>query len=513
MLSRLAILATSFASVLGVVNGPSSLYSRLNGLTFNPPGYTIVMYQSCMQNQNQGNPCGSFSGFQTSGGQYTHMLYGPEAPVSPTCSRTFRLSFACGPTLQMSGVNENPTCVYSATLTMPEACGVDMTVGNEAASTSVTPPPASPSSSTTRTLTPTPTGTTTGTSTGTGTASNTGTPSNTPSATQSLVPSATSTSLFVVTAYPTPTSTKTLTATSTPLYMITAWPTPSSAFNSTATATPLFYLTPYPSYDPTNGTMIIPPYITDLLNKTPPNTAMILGGVAVGIVGIVAVAYAVRYMRNGGTLKGLAQTVMANRGKLGQLSKALPLSPEMRRALERTEAGMDKAAAVANDPSALLDQLPVSQSMKDNLKRVAPKGNVYDMMEAAQNPAELRVKALEHFKSIAPSGAGALVDQLPIDAETKRKIQALTQKQLTALTGVASVPAEGPVVNITVTRPDTPPPHLIADVIASAVASVKGSPILTATPAEVILQVKAEDLAEVQAVLAAKRLAEAQNGE
>jgi len=57
--------------------GPSALYNALNGQTFNPPGYTIVMYQSCMQNQNAGNPCGSFSTFESSNGLYTSQLYGP----------------------------------------------------------------------------------------------------------------------------------------------------------------------------------------------------------------------------------------------------------------------------------------------------------------------------------------------------------------------------------------------------------------------------------------------------
>ena len=57
--------------------GPSALYNALNGQTFNPPGYTIVMYQSCMQNQNAGNSCGSFSTFESSNGVYTNQLYGP----------------------------------------------------------------------------------------------------------------------------------------------------------------------------------------------------------------------------------------------------------------------------------------------------------------------------------------------------------------------------------------------------------------------------------------------------
>lgn len=287
---------------------------------------------------------------------------------------------------------------------------------------------------------------------------------------------ATSSPLFVITAFPTPTSTQTLTATATSLYMITSWPTPTSAFNSTPTSTPFFYLTPYPSYDPTNGTTVIPSYITDLLNKAPPGAATILGGVAVGLVGIGAVVYAIRYLRNGGTVKGLFQKAMANRGKLAGLAKSVPLSPEMRKALEMANQGADRAAAVADNPAALLNQLPVGDSFKENLKKMVPKGNVYDLMEAAQNPAEMRAKALEHFRSVAPEGAGALVDHLPVDAEMKKKIQALAQKQLTGF---------APAVNVTVT-----------DAAADAVAD-----------ADVVLQVKTEDLAEVQAMLAAKRLA------
>ena len=220
MLLRLLTGAAVAFSTVCAQNGPSSLYALLNGLTFNPPGYTIVMYQSCVQNQNAGNPCGSFSGFQSSAGQYTHMLYGPEAPVSPTCSRTFKLALACGPALVMSGVSENPTCVYSATLTLPQVCGVDLTVGNEVSSVSPTalPPTSSP------TATPTVTASTTTTLT----------------ATPTTTLTATSTPLFQITAWPTTSTTMTLTATSTPLFMITAWPT-TSPVNVSATSTPLYY--------------------------------------------------------------------------------------------------------------------------------------------------------------------------------------------------------------------------------------------------------------------------------
>ena len=225
MFFRLAALAVTLISTLAN-NGPSSLYTLLNGQTFNPPGYTIVMYQSCMQNQNSGNPCGSFSGYQSSNGQYTYQLYGPEAPVSPTCSRTFKLTLACGPTMQMSGVNENPTCVYSATLSLPQVCGVDFTVGSEVASISPTALPPTASSTTTPTITSSTTNTVTGTP------------------------------LFQITAWPTTSSTMTLTATSTPLFMITAWPT-TSPVNVSATSTPLKTLPPRWRCRPLGGSIAL----------------------------------------------------------------------------------------------------------------------------------------------------------------------------------------------------------------------------------------------------------------
>ena len=307
MLLQLFALAFTFFTTVEAQNGPSSLYTLLNGQTFNPPGYTIVMYQSCMQNQNAGNPCGSFSGYQSSNGQYTYQLYGPEAAVSPTCSRTFKLTLACGATMQMSGVNENPTCVYSATLSLPEVCGVDLTVGAEAASVSPTalPPTSSP------TETPTETATATGTMT----------------ATQTVTASTTSTPLFVITAYPTTTSTMTLTATATPLFMVTAYPT-TSPVNVTPTSTPLFFYTPYPSVQ-ANGTSDLLAQAQALLNSGNP-TSVILGSVALGVVGLGAIAATVAYFRNGGTIGGFLNKLKSQKGAIQQFANALPLTAEQK---------------------------------------------------------------------------------------------------------------------------------------------------------------------------------------
>ena len=308
--------AATFLTVLAA-NGPSSLYTLLNGQTFNPPGYTIVMYQSCVQNQNAGNPCGSFSGYQSSNGQYTYQLYGPEAAVSPTCSRTFKLTLACGPTMQMSGVNENPTCVYSATLSLPQVCGVDLTVGNEAASVSPTVVPASLSSTNTMTATPSTTNTMTRTLTATPSTSSTET--------------ATATALFMITAFPSTTSTMTLTATATPLYMITAYPS-SSPQNVSATSTPLFYYTAYPSIQP-NGSGLLG--MASTLISSGSSTSIIIGSVALGIVGLGAIGGAIAYFRGGGTLGGFIGKIKEQKGAISQFANALPISAEQKAKLNK----------------------------------------------------------------------------------------------------------------------------------------------------------------------------------
>ena len=399
------MLARLFAAILLPLtmaqNGPSSLYSLLNGMTFNPPGYTIVMYQSCVQNQNAGNPCGSFSGFQSSNGQYTHMLYGPEAPVSPSCSRTFKLALACGPTLAMSGVNENPTCVYSATLSLPQVCGVDLTVGNEASSVSPTALPPTSSPTTTGTLT----------ATSTVTASSTATLTATPTSTQT----ATSTPLFQITAWPTTTATSTLTATSTPLFMITAWPSPSPV-NVSATSTPLYYYTAYPSVG-SNAT---------LLGQAPPaessssSTAVILGSVALGIVGLGAGAGAIAYFRKGGSVKGLMDKINSGKGTLTQLANSLPIS----------EAQKAKLTGAIADPSSLLPQqaqavLHQAQEKAEELKGQA-QAVIHQVQEKAEALKEQAQAVKDQVLQVLPPSIGEAI--LAKEAALTQHVQGLAQQ-------------------------------------------------------------------------------------
>lgn len=379
-------ICTALALALPALSGtgPSSLYTLLNGMTFNPPGYTVVAYQSCVQNQNAGNNCGSFTTYETSNGQYTYQKYGP-ATCSGSCCREFHLTLACGPTLQMSGVNENPTCTYSATLSLPEVCGVDMTVGNEAASVS-------PSA-----LPPTPTSTQTATQTETAT--------QTASATITASGSVTSTPLFQITAWPTTSSTTTLTATSTPLFMITAWPTP-SPINVSATSTPLYYMTPYPSYDPTNGTGT--GILGSILSVAPAGTATILGSVAVGIAGLGALAFAANYFRKGGSISGLIGMAKANQGAFQNLVKDLPIDAKMKAALQdpksllnpEQRAMAEKAEAAIQDPKQVLNQLPVSDAVKAQLQSYVPT-STEQMIHAIQHPEELKEKVISAAKDTA----------------------------------------------------------------------------------------------------------------
>ena len=386
--------------------GPAVLYNRLNGLTFNPPGYTIVMYQSCMQNQNAGNPCGSFSTFESANGVYTTQLYGPEAPVSSSCSRTFRLAVACGATMSMSGVNENPTCVYSATLTLPEACGIDMTVGNEAASASGTVAPPTPSITRTSSAVSTSSGTLTNTPTFTVTSSSTITSSITSTWSVSPVATLTSSPLFAMTAYPSPTTTPSVAVTTTPLFMVTGFPTPSPVNVSAAAG-------------------------GDSAAPASSSTATILGAVAVGVLGIVLIAGAIIYFRNGGTLGGLVNKIKENKETIqkiaGNVTSALPISDEQKKAI---------TGALA-DP---LSVLP-AEAQKAAAQAVAAAGQVAAVAGKAQ---ELKSQA---------------IDALPISDEQKAMLTAAIDAKLAeAMKRIESTPVGVHVKSLVEVAPAVPEP-------------------------------------------------------
>lgn len=488
------MIASFFAKMVAILvtavtaqNGPSALYTLLNGQTFNPPGYTIVMYQSCMQNQNAGNPCGSFSGYQSSNGQYTYQLYGPEAAVSPTCSRTFKLTLACGPTLQMSGVNENPTCVYSATLSLPQVCGVDLTVGNEVASVSPTALPPTTSPTTTTSLTATPTITASGTATTTLTLTATGT----------ATASVTSTPLFQITAWPTTSSTTTLTATSTPLFMVTAWPT-TSPVNVSATSTPLYYYTAYPSVgsNETGGLLSMAASLTSGASTT----AVILGSVALGIVGLGAIGGAVAYFRKGGSVSGLIKKVEENKGAMTQFANALPISAENKAKL---------TGAIA-DPTSLLP--PEAKAKAAELQAQAQEAfeKAKGQVEALQAQASAMNQSV---LAVLPPQLSSVIQakQDELSAQATAVIQAKKEELQSHLPPqVVSLIQSNPQMASMLATKET-----VAHPSNDAVISFEPTPIVeavaeaeaVAVTAEVThVAIKSEDLEAVKAFLAAKNV-------
>ena len=437
--------------------GPSALYNALNGQTFNPPGYTIVMYQSCMQNQNAGNSCGSFTTFESSNGVYTRQVYGP-ATCSGSCCRTFHLSFACGDTVSMSGVNENPTCVYSATMTHPNICGLDMTVGNEAASMSPSAPPPSLTSTVTGTQTATATQSASSSSTQTSTETNTATLTTTASSTITGSTTATSTPLFVVTAFPTSTATMTLTATETPLFMVTAWPSP-SPINVSATSTPLYYMTAYPSYNPNNNSGL--DMVTALIGQAPSSVATILGAVAVGIAGVGALGFAVNHFRKGGSIKGLFDIAKSKQGDIQKFMKDVPLPDSVR---QKVDQATEKAEALANDPRGQL------------------------ALQAVQNPNAALQQAVSSVglpPSISASLASALPPTGPISFAS------------------LSIPVQPPSTPLTLSAAEVSIP-VLQQVANSVQTSLEPSTTVPLAPQTATIEMTAEQLAAFQQFLRSK---------
>jgi len=134
----------------------------------------------------------------------------------------------------------------------------------------------------------------------------------------------------------------TLTATATPLYMITAYPTPSPV-NVSATSTPLYYYTAYPSVQP-NGTGGGLLGIATSLIESGSSTSVIIGSVALGIVGLGAIGGAIAYFRGGGTVGGFLKKVEAQKGAITQFANALPISAEQKAKLNK----------VIDDPTSVL---------------------------------------------------------------------------------------------------------------------------------------------------------------
>ena len=69
-----------------------------------------------------------------SNGMYTYQLYSGGSGTSCTSPRSLRVMFTCNGTYSVQPAVEYARCAYQLTVETPDACGVDFTVGHEAAS-------------------------------------------------------------------------------------------------------------------------------------------------------------------------------------------------------------------------------------------------------------------------------------------------------------------------------------------------------------------------------------------
>jgi uncharacterized membrane protein len=293
----------------------------------------------------------------------------------------------------------------------------------------------------------------------------------TPTSTNTL----TGTPLFQITAWPTTSSTTTLTATSTPLFMITAWPT-TSPVNVSATSTPLYYYTAYPSVG-SNATGGLLGFATSMMSSGS-STATIVGSVALGIVGLGAIAGAVVYLRKGGTIGGLINKVKENKENISKFANALPISEadkaklnkaiddpssilpsEAQTALDQAKAQVEtyKAQAIQANQS-LIQALPPSIGSALAEKQNTLLSQVQVQMQEKQNaimsfvPVHTSIVKLSSIPTIVPEATSVVT--APEEAvEVKSEGEKPDEKKLEAKSEVKPEGAE-PVANIAISLND-----------------------------------------------------------
>ena len=196
--------------------------------------------------------------------------------------------------------------------------------------------------------------------------------------------------------------------------MITAWPSPSPV-NVSATSTPLYYYTAYPSVGSNVSSLL--GSLGDLTSSTSP-TAIILGSVALGIVGLGAVGGLVAYMRKGGTVGGLLAKVEENKGAITQFANALPISAEQKAKL--TGAIADPSTLLPPEAKGLLTQAQGLQAQAVSLNQTvlaALPPQLSSVIEAKQAEVLSAVQAaVEEKKEAVLAFAPTPVDSVVVDA-------------------------------------------------------------------------------------------------
>ena len=149
---------------------------------------------------------------------------------------------------------------------------------------------------------------------------------------------------------------------------------------------------------------------------------MIIGGVALSIVGIGAVAWAVQYFRNGGTIGGFLSKVKSEQGNIAKFAGALPISAEAKAKL--TEAIADPTSLVPVQAQAAFEQ--INEKKESLLQSLPPQ---FSSVVTAKE-AELRQKGHEllSYAPVSTSSVSAVHETVQATAQETVAVQAAAQE-------------------------------------------------------------------------------------
>ena len=154
------------------------------------------------------------------------------------------------------------------------------------------------------------------------------------------------------------------------------------------------------------------------------STAVILGSVALGIVGLGAAAGGVAYFRKGGSVSGLMDKINSGKGTLTQLANALPIS----------EAQKAKLTGAIADPSSLLPEQAqaaihqVQGQAQAVLHQVQEKAQtvIHQVQEKAEALKEQAHAIQSQVLQVLPPSVGAAI--LAKEAALTQHVQGLAQQ-------------------------------------------------------------------------------------
>lgn len=199
--------------------------------------------------------------------------------------------------------------------------------------------------------------------------------------------------------------------------------------------------------------------------------ATILGSVAVGIVGLGALAYTINHFRKGGSISGLISNIKAQKGAITKAAGLLPISDAQKAKLNN---------AIDNPESILPPEAQQAIAVAQNV-------NVYKQQAIASLPiSEAQKETLSNTIQGLQTQVQQRIEHSPV--------------------GIQLASVIGPLVQTPSNVVQTP-----ADVVQTPPDVVQTPPDVVQPPSNgVPITISAEDLADVQALLQAKLQAKQQ---